>query len=228
MSFFKASKSKEDLKQGGSTGYINNSGCYPLKVLAAFVSLGNEQTQTVDLYVDHEKQKQVLYGNMRIKNKDGSTNKIGAKVFNQLIIVAGLEEVAEPVEAELPIGKEGALKDVALLEDFEDLEVYAQIQMEYSVYNSNITEKKVIRGFYRMEDKASAEEIVNGEGFGTQFEKDEKYFSNVTYKDGLDAEAVAQWIKDNRPKGTGGAGSAGTSSTAKKAPSFGTKKKFGK
>jgi len=224
MSFFKAAKSKDDLKQGGGSGHIVSSGCYPVNIIAPFVNVSKNGSTSVDLYVEHEGKKQVVYGNLRITNNDGSDNKIGAKVFNQLVIVSGVEEVSDPVEAELPIGKQEAMEDVGVLEDLSDLDVLMRIQMEYSVYNGNIQEKKVIRGFFRTEDKASAEEIVNEEGYGSQYEKDATYFDNVTYKDNLDADTITKWIAEGRPKGTAG----GSSASATPKPSFGKKKTFGK
>lgn len=225
MSFFKAKTSKEDVKQGGGTGHIVASGCYPVNIIAPFVSVSKGGSTSVDLFLDHEGKQQVLYGNLRITNNDGSENKIGAKAFNQLAIIADVEEISEPVEAELPIGKAGAMEDVSVLEDLSDIEVLLRVQMEYSVYNGNIQEKKIIRGFFRAEDNASAEEIVNGENFGTQYEKELAYFDNVTYKDNLDEEAISAWISAGRPKGTAGGGSA---PSAAKKPSFGKKKTFGK
>lgn len=224
MSFFKKSVSKEDLKQGGGSSYINGSGCYPVNIIAPFVSVSKGGSTSVDLFVDHEDQKQVFYGNLRITNNDGSTNQIGSKVFNQLMIIADLDEVSEPVEAELPIGKESATVDVGVLEDLSDLDVLMRIQMEYSKYQGNIQEKKVIKAFFRAEDKASAEEIVNGENIGSQYEKEVKYFDNVTYKDGLDADTITKWIADGRPKGTAG----NSNSESAKKPSFGKKRAFGK
>lgn len=226
MSFFKKSTSKEDLKQGGSSGYLNASGCYPVNIIAPFVSVSPNGSTSVDLFVEHEKQKQVIYGNLRVTNNDGSPNQIGSKVFNQLLIIADLEDVAEPIEAELPIGKNGKEQDVSVLEDLADIDVLMRIQMEYNIYNGNIQEKKVIKAFFRAEDNASAEEIVNGEGFGSQYEKESSYFDNVTYKDGLDAEAVAKWISEGRPKGTAG-GATGTVAKKGDKPSFGKKRKFG-
>jgi len=230
MSFFTASKKKEDIKQGGSS-YITKSGIYPISLLAPFASTSDGGSTTVDLFVEHGGQKQVVYGSMRITNNDGSVNKIGNKVFNQLVIVAGVEEVADPISHDLPIGKNGKLEEVAVLEDLAEIDVLMQVQMEYTVYKNNIQEKKVIRGFYRADDKASAEEIVNESGYGTQYEKDEKYFDKVTYKDGLDAAAIARWIADNRPKGDADnyiSGEGGTSSEkSSKAPAFGKKKTFG-
>lgn len=229
MSFFQASKKKEDVKQGGNSGYINKSGCYPISLLAPFASSSKGGSTSVDLYLDHESQKQVLYGNLRITNNDGSPNQIGSKVFNQLIIVAGLDEVSEPIEGELPIGKEGKDVPVAILEDLADLDILVRIQMEYSVYQGNIQEKKVIKAFFRAEDNASAEEIVNDANFGTQYEKETAYFDNVTYKDELDADTIAKWVADGRPKGTAGsagASSSGNTNTAAK-PTFGKKRSFG-
>ena len=228
MSFFKTSKKKEDVQTSGNSGYITQSGCYPVNVIVPFVSVSKGGSTSVDLFIQHLDQKQVMYGNLRVTNNDGSPNKIGAKVFNQLMIIADLEEVDEPVDAELPIGKDGKDVDVSILEDLADMDVMMRVQMEYSVYNGNIQEKKIIKAFYRAEDNASAEEIVNEESFGTQFDKDSKYFDNVTYKDGLDAELIATWISDGRPKGTGGnSSSAAASSAPAKKPAFGKKKSFG-
>ena len=228
MSFYKTKKSTEDLKQGGGTDHIVNSGCYPVNVIAPFVNVSKNGSTSVDLFLKHGEKQQVLYGNMRITNNDASENKIGSKIFNQLVIIADVEEVAEPEDAELPIGKKEAMEDVAVLSDLADLDVFVRVQLEYGAYNSNITEKKVIKGFYRQSDKASAEEIVNNENFGTQFEKDTPYFDSVTYKDGVTAETVAAWIAASRPKGTAGGTSAGggASESAPK-PSFGKKKSFG-
>ena len=223
MSFFKASTKKEDLQQGGNSAYINKSGVFPVNVIVPFVQVSDKGSQVVELFVEHEGQKQPIYGNMRITNNNGDANKIGQKIFNQLVIIAGVEDVAEPETAELPIGKDSAMKDVDVLESLADIDVLMQVKMEYGTYNGNITEKKIIRGFYRP-DMASAEEIVNESEVGVQYAKDEKYFEGDTYKDGLDEEAVAAWIAAGRPKGTAGKSAGGE---AKKAPSFGKKKGFG-
>jgi hypothetical protein len=223
MSFYKAKTSKEDVKQGGGTGHLVASGCYPVNIIAPFVSVSQNGSTSVDLFLEHTGKQQVLYGNMRITNNDGSENSIGAKAFNQLVIVSGVEEVSEPVDAEIPIGKKGAMADASVLEDLSDIDVILRIQMEYSVYNNNIQEKKVIRGFFRAEDNASAEEIVNGENFGDQFKKESAYFDNVTYKDNLDEDAISAWVAASRPKGTAG----GSKAAAAPKPSFGKKKAFG-
>lgn len=222
MSFAKASKKSEDVKQGGSN-HITSSGVYPVTILAPVVSVSKGGSETVDLYLDHNGQKQIIYGNLRVTNNDGSPNKIGAKIFNQLMIIAGLDEVADPVEAELPIGKKEALKTVAILEDLCDIDVLMRVQMEYSNFNGNIQEKKVIKAFFRADDKATAEEIVNESDVGQGYERELKYVDNVTYKDNLTPEDVQAWIKGGRKDGT--AGNSGATGGAKK-PSFG-KRRFG-
>lgn len=221
MSFFKVSKSDEDVKQGGGN-HIVSSGVYPITVLAPVVSVSKGGSTSVDIYLEHLGQKQIVYGNLRITNNDGSPNKIGAKIFNQLMIIAGLDEVADPVEQDLPIGKKEAMKTVAILEDLCDVEAYMRIQMEYGVWKGSITEKKIIKTFFRAEDKATAEEIVHESEAGLGFERERKYLDNVTYKDGVTAEQITAWISASRPDSTGG--NAGE--TPAKAPSFG-KQRFG-
>lgn len=220
MSFFKVSTKSEDIKDSGGN-FINASGVYPVTILAPVVSVSAKGSTSIDMFVEHNGQKQIVYGNLRITNNDGSENKIGNKLFNQLLVVAGLNEVADPVDMELPIGKKGADKPAAVLEDLMELEVLMRIQLEYGVWNGNITEKKNIRAFFRAEDKASAEEIVKEAGYGDTFTKGEEYNANVTYKDDTTEESIKEWIANKRPKGTAGGG------TAAKAPSFG-KKRFGK
>ena len=124
---------------------------------------------------------------------------------------------------DLPIGKDGADKVVAVLEDLENVDCMLRVQMEYSVWKGQIRENKVIKGFYRAEDCASAEEIVNeSETPGAQFESDKKYFDNITYKDELTPADIEEWVKRGRK---GGASGGGSEPAAKKQPSFGGKGK---
>ena len=225
MSFFKSSKKQEDVKQGGSN-YITTSGLYHVLILAPIVSVSKNGSTSIDMYVEHKGQKQVIYGNLRITNNDGSENKIGSKVFNQLMIISGKDEVADPIEVELPIGKKEAMKEAAVLEDLSDIPILMRIQMEYSVYNGKVQEKKVIKGFFRESDKASAEEIVNESEVGVSLEKEMKYVDNVTYKDDLTPELIQAWIADGRKDGLPAGASASSSSEPAKKPAFG-KRRFG-
>ena len=225
MSFAKSSRKAEDVKQSGGA-YINGSGIFPINLIAPFVSVSNGGSESVDLFVEHSKQKQVIYGSLRVTNNDGTPNTIGAKVFNQLLIIAGLDDCADPIEADLGIGKKGAMKPCAVLEDLADIDVLMRIQMEYSAYNGNLQEKKVIKGFYRASDMATAEEIVNEADIGKGYEADQKYVGNITYKEGVTPEQITAWIAAKRPDGTADAGSsAGTASGKADKPAFGNKKR---
>lgn len=226
--FFKAKKKAEDLKQSGGN-HITGSGVYPVTILAPFVSVGTKGSTAIDFFIDHADKKQVIYGDLRITNNNDSDgnevpNEIGAKIFNQLVIIAELDDVSEPVEVELPIGPKGAMKDAAILEDLADVEVLMHVQLEYSKWNGNFQEKKIIKSFYRP-DMATAEEIVNDSEVGVGYAKSEKYFDNVTYKE-VTKEEIAEWISANRPKGTAGEGTAAAS--AGKKADFGKKRSFGK
>ena len=152
--------------------------------------------RTLSFYVDHEDQLQTLYGALRLDNNDGTPN-FQAALFSKLAVIAGLEDIQEPEEATLPIGKEGSDKEVAVLPDFEDFECKIWVQMEYSLYQNKIMEKKKIKGFYRV-DGASADEILNETEVGVRYSKDEKYFENPSYKDGLTEEEVNAWIANGR------------------------------
>jgi len=212
---------------GGNSKYINKPGIYDVEVLAAFVSQkAGSESLVVDFFIEKDEQQQPLYGNLRITNNDGKENKIGAATFNKLLVILDEDEAADPEEATLPIGKDGADKDVAVITNLTDFSIKVWVAIEYGKYNGNITEKKIIRNFYRAADGASAEEIVNEAEPGKQYTKDLEYLENsdskgYVYKDGVTAEEVQQWIADGRPKG-----SAGSTATASK-PNF-TKRRFGK
>ena len=207
---------KEESGNGGK--YIGKSGIYDVTILAPFVDTNSSGAMTVNFFVNANDQDQVIYGNLKLHNNDMSEN-FAAKIFNKLCIITEIEP-EDPVDGELPIGKKGAMKDVAILEDMTDLDVKMRIQMEYSIYNGNISEKTIIKGFYR-NDGASAEEVVNETEIGVQLQKDLPYAENITYKDGLDEAKIAEWIAARRP-----ANSAGTASgtPTKARPSFGSKK----
>jgi len=221
MGFFKP-VAKEELKDGGNSKYIGKSGVYPVIINAAFVDVNASGARTINFFVNYEGQDQVIYGNLRLDNNDGKPNQIGTRIFTELCVVCDVdpEEIGDPTEGTLPIGKKGAEKDVVVLEEFCDKEVLMQIQMEYGKYNGNITEKTNITKFYRA-DKASAAEIVNDSEVGVAYEKSTPYFENVKYSDGTDAETIAAWVSAKRPKGTA---DSGASAAPKKKVSFGKKK----
>lgn len=220
MAFLTAKTDAASIKESSNTKFINTSGIYPVTVLAPFVDVSKNGSKSVNFLIEHDGQQQTIYSNLTIFNNNGSDNVIGQETLNKLLIIKGIDDIADPVDMALPVGKEGAEVDCAVLEDLCDIECYIKIQMQYSRYNGNIQERKAVTGFYAA-NKASAYEIVNNEEAGTQFAKDEVYASKNSYKDGLDEEQVNAWIAAKRPKGT-----AGTTTT--KPAALGERKRFGK
>ena len=223
MSFFKVNKEEANKAEGGN--FISQSGIYDITIQAITVDVNDKDARTLGLYIEHNGSPQMMYGAIKLDNNDGTPN-FQAPIFNKLIVIADLDDVNDPIEAELPIGEKKAMKDVAILEDFCDLEVKMRVQNEYSIYGDwspkkgQIQEKRVIKGFYRA-DGAVPAEFDDESKFGTQLGKDEAYADNITYKDGLTAEDVTEWIKNGREGGPSGS----TTSTTAAAPK---KKSFGK
>ncbi len=225
MGFFKIDTTAASKSEGGN--YINQSDIYDVTIKAVIVDTNDKGARSLNFFINNNGQDQVIYGGLRLDNNDGKPN-FQAAVFNKLCVIAGLENIEDPVEATLPIGPKGADKDVAVLPDFEDLDVKIRVQMEYNVPTmgakaGQIREAKMIKGFYRA-DGASSQEIINETEVGVNLEKDTAYAQNVTYKDGTTAESVAAWIASGR--GNSGAPAASAGSGAAPKASFG-KRSFG-
>jgi hypothetical protein len=211
-------------KQSDGGSYINKSGIYDITLLAPIVETNSKGAQSLNFYVDYADNAQVVYSNLKLQNNDGSEN-FEMETVMKLLAVSEVDGVADPVEATLPIGPAKADKDVLILEDLTDIDLKMRVQMQYSVYNGDIKERKTIKGFYRA-DGASAAEVLNDTEVGVQLAKDEKYAENVTYKDGLTEEDVTKWVQDDRPKGSFGGATGSTGGAAQTAPKrrFGAKK----
>lgn len=224
MGFFTVKTDEENVRDfSGNTKYINKSGMYDLIIKSAIVDVSSGGSQVINLWVENDGQPQMIYNAIRLTNKDGSPN-FGQSLFNKLAVVCGAtegSEINDPVSKMLPIGKNGESKECMVLEDFNDIPVVAHIRMEYSLYNGKIMENKVIRNFFRFEDKATASEIVNNaENKGTQYEKESEDADKISYKNGLTEEDVTEW-KKNRSKGKE------EETESKPAPiSFGQKRSF--
>lgn len=188
MAFFVAKKDQSSIQDGGN--YINKSGIYPVTIKTVSVVVNDKGARSLNFNVDHNGSSEVFYG-LKLDNNDGSEN-FEAKIFNKLVVIAGLDTVSDPEVQEHLLGKDRTPTDLAVLTDFTDLPVQVRIQFEYSKYNGEIKERRLIKAFYR-EDGASAAEIINETQPGVQLEKDRAYAENVTYRDGLTAEDVAAW-----------------------------------
>ena len=230
---FKVNRNTDTVKdyEGGGNDYLSKSGIYKdVTIKAIIYDEAANGGAVVNFFVEHNGVEQTIYGQTRVYNIGGKDNAIGQETINELMIVLGLDALGDVEEADLPIGKGGAMKTVTIYPEGQDELVDIKITNEYDTYNNDIKEKTVITKFYRNSDKATAAEIVledenPGEvELGSKYGKDLEYADNVKYKNGITPEQVTAWIAAKRPKGT-----AGVSAGASKKPSFNKpKKKFGK
>ena len=197
MAFFKVSHNEESIKDRQGFNSISESGMYEVNIKHLLYNKSPNGSETLDINFDYNGSNQTIWQAIRLTNNDGSPN-LENNNFNKLCIVAGASEgveISDPETVELNLTKEGA-KQYAELMDLRDTEVIMRVQLEYSMYNGKIKMKKNIRNFFRVQDHATAAEIVNGTEVGKQYEEELKFADKVTYKDGLTPEDVEQWKKD--------------------------------
>ena len=205
----KVSKKAEAIKDTGGSGYINRSGIYDVTLNYVQVAETKNKAYQLNFNLTHQGMDQTIYGPILI-GKDGKVNEITQNLLNRLCIIAGMEDDQE-IETETvenPVGKDQKLMEMEIIPELSDLDVKIRIKMEYSLYNNEVQERKGIRAFYR-EDGATAAEAESGENIGKRLAMDEeKYASNVTYKDGLTEEDVKAWIQSRYSGGSNSGSSA--------------------
>jgi len=202
MAFMTMNTSQENVQDwsGDGSNFINKSGFYEVVIKAAIVDVTQKGSQHINLWVDYNGQDQMLFQAIRLTNTDGSPN-LGQQLFTKLYTVLGGQDggvIAEPVSKQLPIGAKGAEKEAMVLEEFTDQPVIIRIQMEYSLYEGKIQEKKLVRNVFRVTDKATAAEIVNAATPGEQYNKEAEFADQVKYDDGLTEEDVKKWKADQK------------------------------
>lgn len=213
------SKKEEDIKDSNGGAYINHSAIYD--VVLNYVQLAPSKNGAIQMNVNvtHQGMEQTIYGPYLV-SKTGKINEITNGLLNRLCIIAGMEDGQE-IETETVeklVGKAQKPMEMDIIPELVDIPLKMRIQMEYSKWNNSIQERKAIKAFYR-EDGATAAEAESGENIGSRLAKDEeKYASNVTYKDGLTEDDVQEWIKS---KNNGPAAPSPAAKTTAKRPMFG-------
>lgn len=218
------SKKEEAIKDsGGGGGYINRSAIYDVNLNYVQIAETKNKAYQLNFNVTNQGMDQTIYGPILI-GKDGKVNEITQNLLNRLCIIAGMEDGQE-IETEsvdMPVGKDQKIVEMEIIPDLSDLPVKMRVQMEYSLWNNQIQERKNVKAFYR-EDGATAAEAESGENIGKRLAMDEeKYASNVTYKDGLTEEAVKAWIQERIDSNSSKSNSspAPTAKTKAKRPLF--------
>lgn len=220
MSTFKLSITKEDVAKGsGGASFIGTSGVYDVSILAVVVDQNENGAVSLGFYVDlGNDNKQMLYGALPMSTYDGKTVLEGnQKTFGSLCAIAGVDIETDfaPIEAELPIGKGGAMKEVTIFEEFEDVPVKLWVKQDYYKKNDGtVGDSRTVKGIFRASDNASGDEILNETEAGVRYEKQSKYFNDVGYKDVTEAEVKA--MIDARRGGDTGSTKSTPTSTAKR------------
>lgn len=190
------STKKEALTGFADSSFINKSGIYDVTIKFASVDTATTGAESVNFNIDYNGNSQTIYGPY-VTNKDGGVNDIGARIINGLAVIAGMGEGAsfDVQEEEHAVGKDNKVQTFSVITDFSDLTCKMRVQEEYSINpkSKEIQQRMSIKEFYRA-DGASAMEAESGKDVGKQLAKvEEKYANNITYKDNLTPELVADW-----------------------------------
>lgn len=203
---FKIKTDKQSISESSGSSFIGSSGVYDVLINFAAVNVSKGGAESISFNVDYSGNGQTFYGPY-YKSKAGDYLDIGTKLYTTLGVISGLEDGDEfSIEAEThEVGKDNKEVEFDVVQELSDINIKMQVQAEYTLYEGNIQERMVIRSFFR-EDGASAEEIVNDGEVGKRLAMvEEKYASNISYRDGLTPETVEEWIKNGRGKGGGSA-----------------------
>ena len=192
----KVSTNSKALEDFGGSSYIAKSGIYDVTIKFASVDVTKNGAESVNFNLDYNGNDQTIYGPY-VQNTDGNVNEIGARLINALAVVVGMGDGDdyEMDEEEHVVGKDKTAKTFSVITNFTDKPVKIQLQEEYSINpkTNDIQKRMVIKNFFR-EDGASAKEATDNADIGKQLAiVTEKYASNVTYKDNLTPEKVAEW-----------------------------------
>jgi len=204
---------------GGS--YISKSGIYDVVIKFASVDVSKNGAEQVNFNIEYNGNSQTIYGPW-VTSKSGDPVEIGMKLVNKLAIISGLG-MGDELEIDQEthnVGKDNKPKDFAVITNFTDLPIKIRLQEEYGI-NPNTQEIRkslVPKAFFR-EDGASAEEISNDTEIGKRLAlEEEKYASNVTYRDNLTAEDIEAWLESKK---SGDAAPKATTPKPKAAPTGG-------
>lgn len=161
---FKVSTSEEQMSDKTSGSWISHSGMYNVLIKHAFLSENDKNESTsLSLQLDYNGQEQTIYGAIRLTNNDGTEN-FAYKVFNKLCVVAGLKNDQElrTKKMTLPIGKQGADKEVEVFTDLDNTPMVLRINLKYSLVDGKLVQNKMIHNCFTIgEPHFSASELVN-------------------------------------------------------------------
>lgn len=184
---------EKEVGEGGSS--INTSGLYEIVIENAIVKYNAQNARTI--WLQYRLNGQSKSGGMlfvRLDNNDGSRN-FQASIFEKLLVCNGIQKVGNLVKKEITT-KKGTTKEDCVGE-LSGKSAIILVEASYRKYEGKIQESLNIRDVFRMSDKASFREILEGKPVGERIQEliDNKLVEVVVYKDGITAEMVAEWKK---------------------------------
>lgn len=196
MSFFTVSTDANVLKDSGGKMFFPKSDIYKVTIDTIRVVLNESNARHLHFKLtDGSRTQYLLNDGLKLDQNNGKEH-FQAHLFNKLCIIAGFEEINEPVtESRMWFDKPSKgdlLQDIDVLDQFDNLEVYVKIAVRYSIYDGKISQGYEIENFYRASDMATANEIVNGLEVGVQYKKDLPLCADI-YRDNLTIEDVEEW-----------------------------------
>lgn len=211
-----------------SGSYINTSGVYDITLKALTVDLSPWGTTNIGMFIDFNGSPKMMYSVLDLGPDDTSGLEQWQKdsyakawdTLDKLAVVCGIDPstMSDTETVSLPIGKDGAEKDVEVFPEISDVDIKAWFKFEYYRSKDGDIKEKVLFKEAFTTDGLSADEVLREEKEGKRLTKLEKYINVVSYKSELTAEDVDAWIASGRTA------SAPKASAPK--PSF-TKPKFG-
>lgn len=189
---FEAIKASSESGSGSGLA-INKSGLYNVQIVKAYINTKEgTQSKTLNLRVkveDSESQK-VLF--IRQTNNDGKEN-FEKILLDKLLVVCGIEEVKRLVPTKFSYKGKEYFEDC--IEELNNKKVIVQVKQEFSKWNGQINERFRVINFFRVDDKATAVEIVEQKDFGKKYESlDDEYLNSASYKDGVTAQEAKAYI----------------------------------
>lgn len=182
---------------GGAGKSISKSGLYNITIAKAYVKLREgTQSKTLNLrvVVDGAEGQSVLF--IRQTNNDGKEN-FEKILLDKLLVVCGIDEVKRLIPSKFKYKEKEYFEDC--IQELENKKVIVQVKQEFDKWEGKISERFRVINFFRVDDKATAVEIIEQKDFGKKYNSlDDDYVNSTSYRNGVTAKEAEAYIKAQR------------------------------
>lgn len=182
--------------------FIKDSGIYEVKInfVRFLTNSTGAKSFSINCSLINKIKQSLIYGSI-FENYDGTMNEIGVRQLKSLQIVCGIRNL---IEGEISIKKFNSNEkiDINSFYGFENKKIKIQVLKEYSKYNGEIKTRLLLKNCFRLEDNASADEILSEKDYGSKMkflESNKDYILKQLYK-GVEKEEVESWLKSKKEK----------------------------